>query len=352
VLVAAFALLVPTLWGLLYFFTDGLYTSVRLSALLRVRRDDYVKASYDTAMLKLHPPRGLAIYVVGGSAAREAFTTERDLETAIAAAGGGRTRVAVLASNMQTLGESFAIIDNLPPSTRAMCVIAVNQVRFEYRPGVVEQQLAGKHLLLNSPHLRRYVFKHYHRGVTTPTILPGVLDFVSGWFDKHIDDLVHGRLPRVKYILHRYHQGHQWTDEKKRRLMARSVRNRVSPGGTFDRYFRYNLGLLEEMVKVAQGKGFTVVLLELPLNGDIVGHAFDRVKSIYQPALERLARRHGAVYLRAFSEKGLVDEDFRDLTHLVPSGRVKYQAAFVRATVPLLQRLEAGVAAQELTRQP
>jgi hypothetical protein len=242
---------------------------------------------------------------------------------------------------MQTFGESLAIVDNLPPSRLAVCVIAVNHVRFEYDPDVVEAQLGGRELLLDSPSLRRYIFARYHRGLSTPTILPGIMDYVSGWLDEHRNALLHVRLPRLKYILHRYHQGHQWSDQRKRQVLARSMRNRASPGGAFDRDFEYNLGLLEEMVRAAQAKGFTVVLMELPLNRAIVGHSFDRLKRTYRPAVERLARRRGAEYLRAFSEKGLVNADFRDLTHLVESGRAKYQAAFVKAVVPILQGLEA-----------
>ncbi len=340
VLVAALAMLVPALGGLQYVVTGGLYTSLPLGVLLRMPRDDYVKASYDATMLKLHPPRVPAIYVFGGSAAREAFTSDRDLEGEIAAAGGGQTNFNVLASSNQTFAESLAVIDNLPPSRRAICVITLNQVRFAYDPGVVEEQLAGKPLLLDSPSLRRYVFARYHRGLTTPTILPGILDFISGWFEKHHGQLLRGHLPRLQYVLHRYHQGHQVSDQRKRAMVAKWLRDKGGPGGTFDRDFRYNLDLLDEAVKAAQAKGFTVVLLEVPLNRDIVGHAFDRVQGVYRPAVEQLARRRGAGYLRAFSEKGLVNQDFRDLSHLVESGRAKYDAAFVRAVVPLLQRLQ------------
>jgi hypothetical protein len=241
---------------------------------------------------------------------------------------------------MQTLGESLAIVDNLPPSRRALCVIGISHVRFEYDPAVVEAQLGGTNLLLDSPSLRRYIFVRYHRGLTTPTILPGILDYLSGWFDRHRKDLEHGRLPRLRYILHRYRQGHQWSDRQKHERFARSLKNRAAVGGSFDRNFRYSLGLLDEMVKVAQAKGFAVVLLELPMNRDIVGHSLDRLKRIYRPAVARLASRRGAVYLSAFAEEGLVDADFRDTTHLVESGRAKYEAAFVRAVVPLLRRLE------------
>jgi hypothetical protein len=141
-------------------------------------------------------------------------------------------------------------------------------------------------------------------------------------------------------VLHRYHQGHQVSDQRKHAMVAKWLREKGSPGGTFDRDFRYNLDLLDEVVRAAQAKGFTVVLLEVPLNRDIVGHAFDRVQQVYRPAVDQLAQRHGVVYLHSFSEQGLVNRDFRDLSHLVESGRAKYEAAFVCAVVPLLQHLE------------
>ncbi|HJW74356.1 MAG TPA: hypothetical protein VJ787_01625, partial [Thermoleophilia bacterium] len=241
VLLASVILLVPALGGLQHVFTGGLYTSLPLSALLRVPRDDYLKASYDTTVLKVHPPRRPAVYILGGSAAREAFTEEQNVEAQIAAAGGGRTDVYVLASREQTFGESLAIVDNLPPSHGAICVITVNHTRFAYDPDRVEDQLAGRHLLLDSPSLRRHVGARYQRGLTSPSIVPGIMDYLSGWIDEHFDEAREGRLPRLRYILHRYHQGHLWPDLKKRQMLAHWLSGRAGPEGDFDRDFRYSL---------------------------------------------------------------------------------------------------------------
>jgi hypothetical protein len=341
VLIVSLLLLLPALGGIQHVVTAGLFTPLPLDVLLRTWNDDYVKTSYDTAMLKLHPPRRPAVYIMGGSSVREAFTTERNVERKIAAAGGGPASVHVLSSVRQNLGESFAIVDNLPPSERAICVIGVNFERFVYDPPTVEAQLGGRQLLLDSPGLRGYVFARYHRGLTTPTILPGIMDYVSGWFEKHRSELLRGRLPRVRYVLHRVYQGHPWSNGSKRAAVARLVREQVAPGAGFDRNSRYNLALLDEIVKAAQAKGFTVVLLELPSNRAFVRHSFDRVLRIYRPAIAQLARRRGIEYLRSPSRQAFVDADFRDLTHLVESGRAKYEAAFVRALVPLLRRVES-----------
>jgi hypothetical protein len=95
------------------------------------------------------------------------------------------------------------------------------------------------------------------------------------------------------------------------------------------------------MVDLARERGFTPVLLEVPENREIVGDGFARYKQVYQPFCRRLADEQGAFYLDFGDDLGLVNDEFRDLTHLVEPGRVKWTAGLAAALCPILEKLDA-----------
>jgi len=79
-----------------------------------------------------------------------------------------------------------------------------------------------------------------------------------------------------------------------------------------------------------------VVLMEAPENREVVGSQFDRVKQVYQPFCRALAAKDGVRYVDFNEKVGTVNGDFRDLTHLMPWGGVKWQRGLVDVLAPLL----------------
>ena len=342
-LIVACALLLAafSLAGLQWMFTSGRFTAVPEERFLRTPRDDWGHVSWQVGSLKRDPPKETAVYLLGGSNVRECIESADGLEKAIQQDAGMATSVHDLGSTEQHFGESMAIVDNLPAKP-AVVLIGVNQTRFQYSPAAVAEQLQGRELLLRSQALRGALLDTADRGRWQISILPGIMNHISGWLDKNKRTLAHGRLPYNRYQEHRYHQGQIWSEELKRSKVELWTSTMGRPGGDFEQNVAFNEALLEGMVKLARERGLTPVLLEVPENREIVGDSFAPYKAVYQPFCRDLAARYGGAYLDFNDDIGLVNDDFRDLTHLVESGRAKWEPALAKALVPTLQGTNEG----------
>lgn len=336
-------LLLGMLLALQWAFTSGFFTRVPEARFLRTRRDDWGHVTYEVGRLKRQPPAKLPVYLIGGSNVREQIQTADTLEAAILAHCGAEVKVVDLGSTNQHFGESLAIVENLPEGP-GVVVVGVNQTRFAYAPDVVGVQVKGRELLLRSPALRRFVADNGGPGAYQYTILPGIFNYLSGWIQKNQDALRSGGLPLNRYLPHRYFQDHVWSPAEKRARVDLWAGNRGAPGGDFDQNYAYNADLLEALTKVADERGLTVVFEELPENREIVGDAFARNKDVYQPLVDDLARRKGAFYADFDDDLGLVNEDFRDLTHLVETGRAKWTEGLAEALCPAIAQAGEGEA--------
>jgi hypothetical protein len=112
VLLLAAALLVPALLGFEYLFTSGAWT-----------------VGYN----KRRPPRMPAVYLTGGSAAREAILSRPSLAAEVRRSGGPRLAAWDRARINQNVAETLAVADNAPDSP-AWVLIGVNLGRFTAFP--------------------------------------------------------------------------------------------------------------------------------------------------------------------------------------------------------------------------
>jgi hypothetical protein len=339
----AFVLVVAGLLGLNWLVVSGRATALPESVLLRDPRDDWLHVSYEVGRLKVTPPDRPAVYVLGGSATRESFVGERSLARAVGDAGGGDVVVHELASNNQEFGSDLAIIDNLP-QTPAVVVIGVGMERFVHGPDATTRQLSGRPLLVWSPALKDALIDETGRGRHTFTVLPGIADFAVTWAHWRLHRLRLGLPARVRFKQHLYDRSMAYNDAHKRQQVTRWLEHRGSPGGQFFHVFPYNAALLERAVALATARGFSVMLVENPLNTEIVGDSFDGMKARYQPLCEDLADRYGAAYVDFLPQAELRSSDFRDLTHMLYPGEVKYERALADALAPLTAPLAAAPA--------
>ena len=79
--------------------------------------------------------------------------------------------------------------------------------------------------------------------------------------------------------------------------------------------------------------------MEAPADEAVIGDSFDRYRSVYVPACQTIASDHGGLYVDLNPSAGLVNADFRDLTHLVGAGRTKWTAALAAALAPVVSDL-------------
>ena len=249
--------------------------------------DDWRHVESTLQALNRRPPSVPVVYLLGGSAARECITTEPKWSAQIAALGGGRVRALDFGSSSQAFKNDLTIV-RAAPAVPSIVLIGLN--------------------------VGRYVSIPPKDGVRSAA-----------------------RLTRAGsvYDPHRFHTGDQLSDAAKRAIVSQWMR--VKYPRFRDRYAG-NAAVLRELIALCQEKGFYPVLLELPLNLRIVGHAWDAPRGRYRRGARAAAAAYDIPYEDFVARAGLVSGDFVDVSHLVEPGRVKYQRRLSRVVVIRLKR--------------
>jgi len=128
VLVVA-ALLLPALLLLRAFFTSGAWSNIPFHYWVREPHDDPAVVSWSVGRAKQRPPGVPAVYLVGGSSAREGIVSGPSLAADVRLLERPQSVAWNMSSSLQTFAESLAIADNIP-ATDARIVIGVNPGRF------------------------------------------------------------------------------------------------------------------------------------------------------------------------------------------------------------------------------
>lgn len=335
VLVAAAALLVPALLALEAAFTSGAWTRVPLAYCLRNQRDSFTYISWTVGRVKREPPPAPLVVLTGGSSAREALVSGEGLARDVAALGGPRVVAYDLGCINQNFAETLAVADNLPRG--AWLLVGVNLGRFTADREDNARQVVGRDLLLDSPALRRFVQRRWHRQRWSWTILPGVFSYLTDVARRDGRQVLLLRPPRRAYRQHAYTT--PLPRRRKERLVEYWLATRYP---VFRRHLGDNLDLLETLLARCRERGLHAVVVELPLNRAVVGDRFDAAVAAYREPVRRLARRYGAAYLDVNAGLDIPDRCFRDLSHLLEPGRRAWQRALAAALVELLSRPAPG----------
>ena len=319
-------------------YRTGAFTKQRREpAFLRGKADDAGHVSYRIGALKVSPPSRPWVALIGGSNVRECLQLPTDLSDELEGLTGVKTRTLLLASTNQNLGETMAVVDNLPKGP-GVVVVAVNHTRFAYSPANVARQIQGKTLLMPSPALYEFILED--RGAAPAnTIAPGIKAYWTGWRRKNAATLRAGETPWHVYLRHRYSVDHIWTADKKRSRVGLWLGNRGAPGAEFDQFNRFNGEVLAAIATLADARGYRMVFMEASCDLKIIGTAFDPYKAVYVPVCEQIAADHGGYYVDLNPTAGFVSADFRDLTHLVGDGRTKWTTALAGALAPAVTTL-------------
>jgi hypothetical protein len=332
VLLVAAVLLVPALLGFEYLFTSGAWSVVPLKYCLRNTADSFTYVSWTVGHNKRRPPTVPAVYLTGGSAAREAIVSGPGLAAEVRRRGGPRIVAWDLASINQNFAETLAVADNVPDSP-AWVLVGVNLGRFTAFPAENEQQVVGRDLLLKSSFLQKYVASAYGDYAHSYTILPGIFSYLTSYLKKDGSALLAGRLTAREYKQHHYTLSGIHTPGQKERMVATWNAARYP---VFHRNVAYNLAMLEQLVARCEQRGVRAVIVELPLNEQVVKGRFDKAIAEYRLPVQALAREHGVPYLDFNAGLNIPSADFHDLSHLVEPGRVLWQKRLAEELVTLL----------------
>ena len=231
------------------------------------------------------------VYLLDGSGARESIISNRSWAAQIRRLGGPRVRARDLGGRNLTILQDEMLVDAMPK---------------------------GKALVLIGVSLGRYA--------GDPTI--GAEGYDPG-----------AVLASKAEVNHQYGVSDVLSDGRKRRLVSKWLAGGLP---VFRKTYAANAAELEKLVSLCQSRKLHPVLLELPLNREIAGKAFDEPQTTYQTSARKLAHRYDIPYIDFADDVGLVSDDFYDLMHLVEPGRVKWQKRLSVEVVALLKEYGIG----------
>ena len=234
---------------------------------------------------------GPAVYLLGGSSARECIESNAAWAAAIRAAGGPDVLAVDLGATNQSFSGDRRLIKGMPRGSLVLIGISVG----------------------------RY---------TSPP--PRALG------DKPLDDEARATLAGGVEVEHRYSVDRVHTNERKGQILDQWLAERYE---LYRRNYDANLEELELLLRACRKRGLRVALLELPLNLEFVGDALDAPREMYREDCRKLAARSGVPFLSFVEEVGLKNTEFYDLAHLVEPGRAKWQARLAAEVVALLDDL-------------
>jgi len=329
----------------------GGLTLVSEGRLLRITNDDYLHVAYRVAELKKEPPRlQRTIYLFGGSGTMECFVDQQSLGADVSAASGQDVRVVSLAAHQQSMAMSLALADNLPDGP-ALLAIGLAPIRMTTDPKEDARLLSGRPLLVRSPRLEALAQRYYGRSPAALGVIPGFFDYLGSYVRARDGKAGRPALgDSLAYAEHYYPpgaKGHLPLGKRRNVLWVLEKDVRL-----YRLYSAYNLAMLEEILKLARERGFSVALYDQPLNASAAGPDWAGVVPAYRAACRRLARKYGVAYLHIERNVKLTDADFADLFHLLAPGRAKWQPEMARQLAAALSAATSPVALRSGVQLP
>jgi hypothetical protein len=245
---------------------------------------DWLHVQEVIAGLKADPPPVPLVYLLGGSAGRECTVSDTSWAAQLLQRSGPTVLTYNLGSIHQSFSEDLSIVAAVP-KLPTITLIGINFGRFTTGPG-----------------------GNAARG--------GVSE---------------------RYMQHHYSVQHVLSATTKKELVREWMAKRYP---VFQARFSHNLGVLGKLVAACQQRKLHPVLLELPLNLQIVGHAFDAPRAKVRAGCQGLAKKYHIAYVDFVRKAGMVSGDFYDLVHIVEPGRVKYQRRLCGQLAKLLRQYD------------
>jgi len=328
----------------------GGLTLVSEGRLLRITHDDYLHVAYRIAELKKEPSQQRTIYLFGGSGTMECFVDEQSLAAHVSAASGQDVRVVSLAAHRQSMAMSLALADNLPDGPTVLA-IGLAPIRMTTDPKEDARLLSGRPLLVHSPRLESLAQRFYGQSPAALGVIPGFFDYLGSYVKARDGKAGRPGLgDSLAYAQHYYPpgaKGHLPLGKRRNVLYVLEKDVRL-----YRLHSAYNLAMLEEILKLARERGFSVALYDQPLNASAAGPDWAGVVPAYRAACRGLARKYGVAYLHIERTVKLTDADFADLFHLLAPGRAKWQPEMARQLAAALRSPSGPVALRAVGRPP
>jgi hypothetical protein len=234
--------------------------------------------------LRSRPPRAPLVFLLGDSLARESTVSDRSWSNAVRHYGEAKVATYNLGSRNQTFDHSAALV-TLMPARPAIVYISVDPGRFA-------------------------------SGRTTPiTSLDSSL--------------------AARHSQHHYEDADQMSWSRKQAMLRAWVQHSYP---VFRARYLGNLLRLDALLTTCERRHVHAVLLDLPMDMQLVGATLDMPIETYRNGCKSLAALHGVKYVNLGGRAQLTNEDFYDIAHMIGPGRVKFQKLLAQKTVTLLRQ--------------
>ncbi len=262
--------------------------------------DDWRHVWAQLQALKDHPVSVPVVYLLGGSAARECTIDDLTWCYQLQRMAGIHLRTYNLGACNQTYDNDLKIVSQMLPKP-SLVFIGINVGRYT-------------------------------------RVAPGTATAGGPTFEaRTASTAAHlGPLGTVQpYYQHRFTVSRILSNAQKRQVLHQWLAKTYP---IFKQRYAYNEGQLEAVVQACLTAGLHPVLINLPLNMQIIGHRLDAPLGRYAADCRSLAQKYSIPYIDFVSDIGLVSGDFRDLWHLVEPGRVKWQKKLSKVSARLLKQ--------------
>ena len=216
--------------------------------------------------LKAHRPDGVPVYVLGGSAMREATSATNRSAAALTIAPGSATEAYTLAGNEQSFAHDRAIVENLPapvPTAPSSCSASGSSA--SCAPRLLEAWRGGRR---GSPDRRRRDGLARRRRTGWPARSGGLARelsrYASTYLREHAGELLTLDLPSHPFVAHATPRTMPGARRASASRLDRWYGTPARLAGTFDQVFPATRRDLQRTVSTARERGFTVVLVEQP----------------------------------------------------------------------------------------
>ena len=264
------------------------------------------------------------IYLVGGSGSREAVVSNESVEEALAARRSGRHRFLNLGTRNQTFFETVVLIENLPDTKSGLIIFGLTPSFFTDDVSDARQAVYGTRFPLYSYTLVKALDA---MGLLRRSALPINVLRYRAMFANYLNKRIAGKtlFKSMPYRNHLYEgrpplQGAVLRDRFKR-IAASMV--------DYADFAALNIQMLEIAIRLAQEKGYKVLLVDLPRNPVGEDFLYDRILDSYRNNLKILTDATGTEHIDLHAQYEFPPSYFYDHLHQIAKARAIFQERFI-----------------------
>ena len=273
------------------------------------------------------------IYLVGGSGSREAVISNESVEEALTARNSSHYRFLNLGTRNQTFFEAVVLIENLPDSNSGLIIFGLTPHFFTDGFDDADIAVYGTRFPLYSPTLVETLEEmELLKRDARPINIWRYRALVANYLNKRIAGKNLFRPLRYRYHLYegrppmRGRQLEKWFD-----IIAAEMED-------YPDFAAMNIQILEVAVKLAQEKGYKVLLVDLPRNPVGEEPLYGEILDSYRKNLKTLTDITGTEHVDLPERYDCPKSYFYDHLHQIDSARVIFQERFVDL---ILEQLKA-----------